>query len=83
MHFSFINIYVFNYRSYAEFHATSSNRFQRSPSVPTPSPSPSSVPESRHSAPQAVMTIEEFVSQPGRTHIQMLHPEERNGATWY
>ncbi|XP_023637477.1 uncharacterized protein LOC111830192 [Capsella rubella] len=29
------------------------------------------------------MTIEEFVSQPGRQHIPRLHPEEENGATWF
>ncbi|CAL9238706.1 unnamed protein product, partial [Arabidopsis halleri] len=71
-------------RSYAEFHGTSSNRSQRSPiSSATPSPSCTNVPETTNSAPQAVMTIEEFVSQPGRQNIPRLHPKEENGGTWF
>ncbi|CAL9248531.1 unnamed protein product, partial [Arabidopsis halleri] len=70
--------------SYAEFHGTSSNRSRRSPiSSDTASPSCTNVPETANSAPQAVMTIEDFVSQPGRQHIPRLHPKEENGATWF
>ncbi|VYS48206.1 unnamed protein product [Arabidopsis thaliana] len=71
--------------SYLEFRESTSNRSRRSPiGSATPSPSPSNVPETGNTSPQAVMmTIEDFVRQPGRQHLPRLHPEEENGATWF